>query len=226
MNTFKILAVAVALTFGAVSVNAQKDKTFSFIDAAGNEVADGSTVIFYAEKKTPFPGMEAILGYTIQADFALKVKNNTNSAAEATLHVVAPENPTHGIVQICFHGVCDDHTKGEFTTNSVPMAGNAVKELHSEWVFVQNTPGRTDNFESEYGTEDVSITLMNGSKAGPTVNIHSVYADPTGITDIESADNATEVARYDLNGRKLTAPQKGLNIIKLSNGKTVKKLIK
>ena len=225
MNTFKILAVAVALTFGAVSVNAQKDKTFSFIDAAGNEVADGSTVIFYAEKKNKVDNMP-MFGYTIQADFALKVKNNTNAAAEATLHVVAPENPTHGMVQICFPGVCDSHTKGEFTTNSVPMAGNAVKELHSEWVFAMYTPGRPDNFESEYGAEDVSITLMNGSKAGPTVNIHSVYADPTGITDIESADNATEVARYDLNGRKLTAPQKGLNIIKLSNGKTVKKLIK
>lgn len=225
MNTFKILAVAVALTFGAVSVNAQKDKTFSFIDAAGNEVADGSTVIFYAEKKNKVPGVD-MFGYTIQADFALTVKNNTNSAAEATLHVVAPENPTHGMVQICFPGVCDHHTKGEFTTNSVPMAGNAVKELHSEWVFAMYTPGSKDNFESEYGAEDVSLTLMNGSKAGPTVNIHSVYADPTGITDIESADNATEVARYDLNGRKLTAPQKGLNIIKLSNGKTVKKLIK
>lgn len=225
MNTFKILAVAVALTFGAVSVSAQKDKTFSFIDAAGNEVADGSTVIFYAEQKNKVDNMP-MFGYTIQADFALKVKNNTNAAAEATLHVVAPENPTHGIVQICFPGECDSHTKGEFTTNSVPMAGNAVKELNSEWVFAMYTPGRPDNFESEYGTEDVSLTLMNGSKAGPTVNIHSVYADPTGITDIESADNATEVARYDLNGRKLTAPQKGLNIIKLSNGKTVKKVIK
>lgn len=51
MNTFKILAVAVALTFGAVSVNAQKDKTFSFIDAAGNEVADGSSLVFYAAKR-------------------------------------------------------------------------------------------------------------------------------------------------------------------------------
>lgn len=225
MNTFKILAVAVALTFGAVSVNAQKDKTFSFIDAAGNEVADGSTVIFYAEKKNKVPGMD-MFGYTIQADFALTVKNNTNAAAEATLHVVAPENPTHGIVQICFPGQCDSHTKGEFTTKSVSMTANEVKELHSEWVFAMYTPDSKDNFESEYGAEDVSLTLMNGSKAGPTVNIHSVYADPTGITDIESADNATEVARYDLNGRKLTAPQKGLNIIKLSNGKTVKKLIK
>lgn len=225
MNTFKILAVAVALTFGAVSVNAQKDKTFSFIDAAGNEVADGSTVIFYAEKKNKVPGMD-MFGYTIQADFALTVKNNTNAAAEATLHVVAPENPTHGMVQICFPGECDSHTKGEFTTKSVSMTANEVKELHSEWVFAMYTPGSKDNFESEYGSEDVSLTLMNGSKAGPTVNIHSVYADPTGITDIESADNATEVARYDLNGRKLTAPQKGLNIIKLSNGKTVKKVIK
>ena len=125
MNTFKILAVAVALTFGAVSVNAQKDKTFSFIDAAGNEVADGSSLVFYAAKTEKMPGYP-MFGYTIQADFALKVKNNTNSAAEATLHVVAPENPTHGIVQICFPGVCDNHTKGEFTTNSVPMAGNAV----------------------------------------------------------------------------------------------------
>lgn len=223
MNTFKILAVAVALTFGAVSVNAQKDKTFSFIDAAGNEVADGSTVIFYAEQKNKVDNMP-MFGYSIQADFALKVKNNTNAVASVALHVVAPENPTHGEVQICFPGECDSHTKGEFTTKSVSMTANEVKELHSEWIFGTVLPGQTDNIA--YGAEDVSLTLMNGSKAGPTVNIHSVYADPTGITDIESADNATEVARYDLNGRKLTAPQKGLNIIKLSNGKTVKKLIK
>lgn len=46
------------------------------------------------------------------------------------------------------------------------------------------------------------------------------------VTAIESkaADKAVEVTRYDAAGRKLTAPQRGLNIVKMSDG-TVRKVI-
>lgn len=224
MNTFKTFAIAVALLFGAVSVNAQTDKTFSFIDAAGNEVVDGSNLTFYAEKVCKIPGMENKIGYTIQANFALNVRNNTNATASVALKCKAPENPIVGEVQICFPEGCDANTKGEFITGSGLMKPNEVRELDSEWVFGRIKPGQTDN--TPYGTEDVSLTIMNGTKVGPTVHIRSIYADPTGITDIDSDVNAAVVGRYDANGRKIDAPQKGINIVKLSNGKTIKTVVK
>ena len=44
-------------------------------------------------------------------------------------------------------------------------------------------------------------------------------------SDIKTADqlyNVSESARYDLNGKRLPAPAKGVNVIRLSNGKTIK----
>ena len=52
--------------------------------------------------------------------------------------------------------------------------------------------------------------------------MHFIYNEKsTGINGISNAD-ATVVARYAADGTRLSAPQKGLNIVKLSNGKTVK----
>ena len=54
--------------------------------------------------------------------------------------------------------------------------------------------------------------------------------DPTGIESIEADGKANEpvreVARYNLNGQRITAPQKGVNIIRYSNGQTKKVFIK
>ena len=45
----------------------------------------------------------------------------------------------------------------------------------------------------------------------------------TGIEDVTTQKNtATVKAIYSASGERLTAPQKGLNIIVYSNGKTVK----
>ncbi len=42
--------------------------------------------------------------------------------------------------------------------------------------------------------------------------------DPTGIDGVIVDDNVVEIARYDVNGLKLSGAQKGLNIVYLSNG--------
>ena len=47
-----------------------------------------------------------------------------------------------------------------------------------------------------------------------------------GIEVVEVDDNAVEVSRYDIHGRLLTEPTKGINIIKMSDGSTKKELIK
>ena len=48
------------------------------------------------------------------------------------------------------------------------------------------------------------------------------------VTDIKSTvdENAIEVARYTINGKRICAPQKGVNIIKMSDGTTKKVLVK
>lgn len=57
--------------------------------------------------------------------------------------------------------------------------------------------------------------------------IDNLTADvTTGIADINRDANAIEVARYSLNGTRLSAPQKGINIVKMSDGTTRKVLVK
>ncbi len=48
----------------------------------------------------------------------------------------------------------------------------------------------------------------------------------TGVTEIQNASDIKVVARYTADGKMIPAPVKGLNIVKLSNGKVVKVIVK
>lgn len=48
----------------------------------------------------------------------------------------------------------------------------------------------------------------------------------TAVEEVETATDAREVARYSVDGRQLTAPQPGLNIIKMSDGTSKKVWVK
>ncbi len=50
--------------------------------------------------------------------------------------------------------------------------------------------------------------------------------DAAGINGVVSDGNNVEVARYTVDGQLLSAPQKGLNIVKMSNGQTMKVMVK
>ena len=51
-----------------------------------------------------------------------------------------------------------------------------------------------------------------------------VEFDPTGINNVITSNDAKELSRYSLNGQRLSAPSKGLNIVKYSDG-SVKKVV-
>lgn len=54
-----------------------------------------------------------------------------------------------------------------------------------------------------------------------------VIGDPTGISTVKNdIDNATEKEYYGIDGRKNDALKNGVNIIRMSNGKVVKRLVK
>ena len=58
-------------------------------------------------------------------------------------------------------------------------------------------------------------------------NLAKVGGNSTGISGVVTPDeNATVVARYALDGTQLSAPTKGINIIKMSDGTTRKVIVK
>lgn len=58
------------------------------------------------------------------------------------------------------------------------------------------------------------------------VQTFSTNVDPDGIKDIEHSPLNIEVAWYSLDGKKLSKPQKGINILRYSDGTTRKVLVK
>ena len=66
---------------------------------------------------------------------------------------------------------------------------------------------------------DAWVTNANSCKIGES----TVSGIENGLVDVE---NVHEVARYSLDGMQLSAPVKGINIVKYSNGKTAKVIVK
>lgn len=63
-------------------------------------------------------------------------------------------------------------------------------------------------------------TIANGAKAPVTGSEH------TGITTLGADKQDCPVAYYDIDGRRLTQPRHGLNIVRFASGKSVVKVIK
>ena len=80
---------------------------------------------------------------------------------------------------------------------------------------------------SQTGWYDLMIKLTDASgnwqqqMISPAFRIGS--GSPTGIETVNSSD-ATEVARFTVDGRAISAPEAGVNIVKMSDG-TVKKVL-
>lgn len=72
------------------------------------------------------------------------------------------------------------------------------------------------------GTSNVTIKVNSNGKIAECVVAITVKGF-VGVGDI-NAEDATEVARYTIDGRLLTAPERGVNIIRMSDG-TVKKVL-
>ncbi len=72
------------------------------------------------------------------------------------------------------------------------------------------------------GTADITLKInSNGKLAETTVSV--TVSEATGISSIET-EGATVVGYYSLDGKKLDAPQRGINILRMSDG-TIRKVI-
>ena len=70
------------------------------------------------------------------------------------------------------------------------------------------------------------VALLIDRNNGMIINAaQTTIADATGIKALETS-NATETVRYTLDGRQISAPQHGLNIVKMSDGSVRKVMVK
>mgnify|MGYP000221979374 CR=1 FL=1 len=100
--------------------------------------------------------------------------------------------------------------------------------LTSIYVYAEKMPKLRTNMFDGCDAKKCTVYVPKGtyddywlSEFGYFENI--VEFDPTDINNVITSNDAKELSRYSLNGQRLSAPTKGLNIVKYSDG-SVKKV--
>ena len=101
--------------------------------------------------------------------------------------------------------------------------------LTSIYVYLEKTPKLGKDIFKECDAKICTVYVPTGtyddylvSEFGYFENI--VEFDATGIDKFTTSTDAKELSRYSVNGQRLSAPAKGLNIVKYSDG-SVKKVV-
>lgn len=232
----KIFTLCFAL-FSAVAMFAQETKgMFEFATADGTVVPSG-TVITKSDVEDHTDPEEEVDNMQIPTGLWIKpIKTELNGEKLCVKLRVDVEKIDHGSIAFCLLGNCSSAIhEGTYESNGGFV--DKLDDLQTEWMIGTDE----ETYKAMYGEAKAKLTLVVCRKVSlgkdqfgvehfkyedvgdcSTVTVHFVYNEKsTGINGISNAD-ATVVARYAADGTRLSAPQKGLNIVKLSNGKTVK----
>lgn len=110
------------------------------------------------------------------------------------------------------------------------QAFNDCSGLTSIYVYMEKLPETGSNLFLGCDEKNCTVYVPKGTgnayfrsaEFGYFYNI--VEFDATGIDKVATSANVKEVSRYSANGQRLSAPAKGLNIVKYSDG-SVKKVV-
>lgn len=231
----KLFTLFAAVLLGSMVSFAQTDNSFQFVDAEGNVIADGTTWHVYDTEEDPTYGTIVPSG--------ISVKSTVDSTSFCAVDYQVTQI-SGGIFQICFPVNCTSHDKVTdlITTNSGEMAAGLVQDIKTEWVIRPNFPA---NSPTATGTCTATIQLktMRQIQTGeifgfPTYDYELIGMGPKitivfhndgttdGIDGVATENGAKVEAYYNLGGVRLGAPQKGLNIVKYTDGTTKKIVVK
>ncbi len=116
----------------------------------------------------------------------------------------------------------------ESVTNIGYKAFSSCKGLKEIYCFAEKTP-QVDT-ETFYDIQPKEILLVVPDVAVEQYKAHPIWSQfwietPTGVRLAPAISHGNDI-RYDIQGRKLNKPQKGINIIRYSDGTTKKILVK
>lgn len=215
----KLFTLCIALLFSCVAMNAQN---FIFVDGDGNTIENGATLTMdkIGYKKdfifNPDGSFEVVQVPMIPLSGVL-IKNNSaeSQSCKVTFNVTALPN---GSFAACCAGNCSNLDKeGTIEKNANADAGKTIDiSTDTEWVPVAA------------GTTTVKISAQGSKSMLPDseITINFIYDGTASVDGIQNNADNKVVARYSINGQLLDAPQKGINILKYSDGRIEKVIVK
>lgn len=119
--------------------------------------------------------------------------------------------------------------------NDVAIAAKGVSEGVEGSVPASVTADVPVSYETEFNLSDYDliqdrdklslVVFLLDNVSGKVINVDKIaLSELTAIDGVETDENAVEVARYTIDGRMISAPESGINIVKMSDG-TVKKVV-
>ena len=165
----------------------------------------------------------------------IKTNWNTISCKYSDCSSLTSVNIPSGVTEIgkyTFSG-CSSLTSVNIPS-SVTSIGERVFEncsLSSVYVYAETPPSISANAFEGCDSKNCTLYVPKGtydaywlSEWGIFENI--VEFDATNIRNIVAEPEVQENARYAVNGQRLTAPVKGINLVKYNNGRVKKEIVK
>lgn len=230
-----LLTVALGLLMSA-SAFAQVE----FVDAEGNVIPDGSTVV-RNEIEKPIPVLDMY-----QIPSGISAKNTSSSAVSVKSQVDVTDLP-FGSFSLCFPSTCwitvGNYT-GTYPTHqptgntlsadgpwtsptSESIPAGSTKTLSTEWKLNALGLSTFDPAKDKGSFTATYSLLVNDQKVSTIKVVYTTDPDATGIAGV-TVNNGDKkvVATYNAAGQEVSASHKGLAIVKYSDGSTRKVVIK
>ena len=176
-----------------------------------------------------FEGCSGLTSLTISSSVT-SIGGSAFAGCSGLTSLTIPSSVT-SIGDKAFHG-CSGLTSLTIPSCVTSIGGGAFygcSGLTSIYVYTKKLPELGYNVFNGCDAKNCTVYVPKGtydayksSEFGYFENI--VEFDATGIDKVTTSTNAKEVSRYSANGQRLSAPAKGLNIVKYSDG-SVKKVV-
>ena len=203
MKKFYLLCLGL---FAALAIQAQNDFPLHFADKDGNEIADGSTLNLTEVEDDDF---------SILMPSGLYVKNTSNLEVQCA-GAFEVKSISNGAFQSCFPLNCMQATQvGSYTTQNGAIGAGELMFMQTEWLPLAEGTCKV-TYQLVTYKQNVITQKWNIDKYGPTVTLNFTY----GTTGISAVKARRPVTYYDMQGRRVVRPAKGLYIV---NGKKVKR---
>ena len=205
------LLSTISMTLVAMAVCHAQNFKFQY---EGKSVPEGSTVSIAAEEDIfGFGELWCESNPSDNPGNGLVLKLLTTSSASGVAKLTIEHNTVDpATLKWCMGGTCNlldgvtTMEKGFSTNNGIVLVQFDAENLRSTGYLMAN----------------LSATIAGESHS---VKVEFTNGESTGMTSISHARTETE-ACYTVNGIRLTTPQRGINIVRMSDGTTRKVLVK
>jgi hypothetical protein len=220
----KILLLCVAF-FSVTASFAQQDanRVFVFTDKDGNEYENGTTIVRDELDVNEYEATEILSGVYVK-----QTATDKNYAVSMNLKVNSIDN---GYLNACFPMSClpfksvGSYELGKTVLSDAASYNSETKlaSILTEWF-----PESSDAWGQCTATFTLTTLIKNSFTdytavgTSSTITVQFVNRDPAAINGVADRSTAKEVARYTVGGQRVSAPVKGINLVKLSDGRTVK----